>query len=38
MSERIEADTSKSRCRFITEKTSNVSVSCFVKSNGDKDR
>ena len=38
MPERIEADTSKPRRRFITEETGDISVSGFVKSDGNKDR
>src|SRR5215510_6695250 len=38
MAERIEADTSKPRSRIITEKPGNITVSCFVKGNGDKNR
>ena len=38
MPERIETDTSESRRRIITEEPGDISVSSFVKSNGDKDR
>ncbi len=33
----IEADSTKPRRRIITEKTGDISVSSFVKSDGDKD-
>jgi len=36
MPERIKADPSKSRRRFISEEAGNISMSGFVKSNGDK--
>jgi hypothetical protein len=37
MPERVEADTSKSRRRIITEEPGDISVSSFVKSDRDKD-
>ena len=38
MPERIESDTSKPRSRIITEEPGNITGSCLVKSNGDKNR
>src|SRR5690242_11662637 len=38
MTERIETDTSKPRRYFITQETGDISVSCFVECDGNKDR
>ena len=38
VSERIEADTAEPRRRFITTRAGDVSVSRFMKCDGDKDR
>jgi hypothetical protein len=38
MPERIEADTAKPRRRIITEETSDIAVSSFVKSDRNEDR